>query len=340
MGVSFAEAEKSLEPALKMLFPYPRVRSVGIGSHGNAFGLHVVRNTAQILPLSVSLGPPALDVHGVPVSYRDRQTDVEPHLKLPSAGPGSPGLASLVPEQKRHRPLVCGLQIENLDDDTRTGTIAAGHIIIGTLGCFVRLPNGSDGFLSNNHVVAGENRGVKGADRIMQQGTGAFAAADLAGTLSNFVAVRPSPLGATPALGTAILNDIDAGVVQLAAGAGHRQAYLPSRALSTLSGTAVAAVHDRVFKVGRTTGLTHGTVTSVTTVVGPVPYAPGPCWFRRSITIEGVNGTTFSDHGDSGSAVVKEGTGEVLGLLYAGNGTDTYVCPIADVLTELGCTLL
>jgi hypothetical protein len=26
----------------------------------------------------------------------------------------------------------------------------------------------------------------------------------------------------------------------------------------------------------------------------------------------------------------------VVGLIYAGNGVDTYACPIADVLAELG----
>ncbi len=47
----------------------------------------------------------------------------------------------------------------------------------------------------------------------------------------------------------------------------------------------------------------------------------------------------FSDHGDSGSVVVKEKTGEVVGLLYAGNGTDTWACPIDDVLAAFGCKI-
>ncbi|MGH7170870.1 MAG: hypothetical protein ACRELG_11375 [Gemmataceae bacterium] len=41
---------------------------------------------------------------------------------------------------------------------------------------------------------------------------------------------------------------------------------------------------------------------------------------------------------DSGSAIVST-TGEVLGLLYAGNGTQTYACPIQSVLATLNCTL-
>jgi hypothetical protein len=86
------------------------------------------------------------------------------------------------------------------------------------------------------------------------------------------------------------------------------------------------------------TGLTHGTVTDVATIVGPVAYDPGECWFVRSIVVEGVDGTLFSDRGDSGSAVLKE-NGEVIGLLYAGNGEQTYICPIDEVLRALNCTL-
>jgi hypothetical protein len=88
----------------------------------------------------------------------------------------------------------------------------------------------------------------------------------------------------------------------------------------------------------RTTGLTFGTVTDVATVVGPVAYAPGECWFRRSIVVEGVDGTLFSDHGDSGSAVLTS-TGQLIGLLYAGNGQQTYICPIDEVLRSLNCAL-
>jgi len=97
-------------------------------------------------------------------------------------------------------------------------------------------------------------------------------------------------------------------------------------------------VGDKVWKVGRTTGLTHGTITAIGTVVGPIPYDPGPCWFRGQFEIVGDNGTLFSDHGDSGSAIVST-TGEVIGLLYAGNGQQTYACPIESVLPALNCTL-
>lgn len=104
-------------------------------------------------------------------------------------------------------------------------------------------------------------------------------------------------------------------------------------------GVASPAAGDRVYKVGRTTGLTYGTVKQIGVVVGPVPYDPGMCWFRQSIVIEGDNGATFSDHGDSGSAIMRI-DGMVLGLLYAGNGTHTYACDINNVLRTLQCQLV
>jgi len=243
-----------------------------------------------------------------------------------------------VPEQSHHRPLVCGLQLENVDDDLRTGIIAGGHIIVGTLGCFVTA-GGQKAMLSNNHVLAGENRGQNAQDRILQQGTGQFSLAEHAGTLTQFVAIRPSPPGASPSLANAIFNDVDAAIANVRQGVASAQRYLSSRhGVVAPSGTAAAQVGDRVFKVGRTTGLTRGEITQVATIVGPIPYDPGPCWFQGTIVVEGEHGTMFSDHGDSGSAIVRN-DGKVVGLLFAGNGQQTYGCPIDVVLQVLNCTI-
>lgn len=211
-------------------------------------------------------------------------------------------------------------------------------MIIGTLGCFVTSASGKAAILSNNHVIAGENRGIKNQDRILQSGSIAFQTVQHAATLTDFIGLQPSPAGAKPRFGNVTYNEIDAAIAELEDTVNWNQGYLPTRALIAPLGTATAKLGDRVFKVGRTTGLTYGEVVDVATIVGPVGYAPGECWFRRSITIEGLNGSQFSNKGDSGSAILRT-NGEVIGVLYAGNGQQTYACLIGEVFNQLNCQL-
>ena len=57
MGVAYDIAANALDSAVSQLFDNdPRVRSVGIGRHGDGYGFHVIRNAAQILPLSATVG--------------------------------------------------------------------------------------------------------------------------------------------------------------------------------------------------------------------------------------------------------------------------------------------
>jgi hypothetical protein len=341
MGVNFQTCEDLLETAVNTLFDSdPQIQAVGIARHETAFGFKAVKNAAMILPLSAAkrTTKPVKAIKKVPVTIETATANIEPHLLVPH-----PLAASFIPEQQLHRPLACGLQIQNVDDDNRqrkAGKLGANLIIIGTLGCFVKLKlaTGPMAVLSNNHVLAGENRGLKNKDRILQPGSLAFVSNEHIATLTDFVVLKPSPSGARPALGNVVFNEVDAAVAQIEAGIQFNQGYLPARHLLAPHGSTAPKVNDKVFKVGRTTGLTRGSITAVGVVTGPIPYDPGPCWFQGQFEIEGENGTLFSDHGDSGSAIVST-TGEVIGLLYAGNGTQTYACPIGAVLTALNCTL-
>ncbi len=340
MGVAYQFCEDSLDKAVGELFDSdPKIQAVGIARHESAFGFKAVRNEAKIVPSSAMAGvkkKPLKAIKKVPVTIETVSADIEAHIQVPH-----PQAASFVPERGLIRPLVCGLQIQNVDDDDRqrkAGALQPGFIIIGTLGCFVTLSDGATAILSNNHVLAGENRGLNGKDRILQPGNLTFTAPQHIATLTNFVALKPSPANARPARGNVVFNAVDAAVAKLEHGMASSQTYLPSRTQPAPHGLGTAKVGDRVFKIGRTTGLTFGTITAVGTVVGPIGYSPGNCWFSQQFEIVGDHGTMFSDHGDSGSAIVST-TGEVLGLLYAGNGTHTYACPIQAVLTALSCTL-
>ncbi len=350
MGVSYSEAKANLDAAVKQLFVAdPTVRAVGITRHQGGFGYRAVRNAAAPTPqggvVDAFAAVPAhkvpSQIASIPVTVVDGPGEVRSLVIIADNSPTIHATATSVPEVRAFRPLAAGLQIENFNDDSReraAGTLQPGFLIVGTLGCFVKLTDGRVALLSNNHVVAAENHGINGADQIYQPGSlTAKPSLDVA-ELTHFKPILPSPAGVVPPSPGIVLNDVDAGIALLAHGAAFHQGYLPVRHLVMPHATAAASVGDRVFKVGRTSGLTQGTVTSIATTVGPIPYKDGPSWFQDSIEIEGVNGTQFSDHGDSGSAIVRD-NGEIVGLLYAGNGQQTYACPIEAVFRFFNCTL-
>ena len=343
MGVSLKKALLNFDEAIKRLYASdPRVHAVGITRHGSGYGYRAIRNVRKIVAMAAHSAQPS-NVENIPVVYNDAPNDPQSLLKkIIHSGPASALEATLIPEQQLSRPLVCGLQIQNFDDDIRQGTPQQGFIVIGTLGCFVRL-NGDGAhsyILSNNHVVAGQNRGLNEQDHIFQQGSAVFDTGQFTATLRNFVQLQFSPFGATVEHGTAILNDVDAGIARVEAGIANSNTYLPVRSSAPVPiGTAQPKNQDRVIKVGRTTGFTRGKIISFPAIVGPVDYDGKPAWFRNSIIIEGDGGASFSDRGDSGSIIIKEATGEIIGLLYAGNGQQSYACPINLVLSALNCSI-
>ncbi|HEX9875709.1 MAG TPA: hypothetical protein VGC50_03525, partial [Gammaproteobacteria bacterium] len=227
--------------------------------------------------------------------------------------------------RRRQRPLLIGCSV--------------GHfrITAGTLGCFVHL-RGNDAplILSNNHVLANENRGKIG-DVILQPGDydGGAKDHDVVGHLAAFERLRAG----RP-------NDIDAATASLA----PKISIGPSnvRSLGKLTGVAppLGDVGIRVAKVGRTTGLTRGHVTAFELDDVVISFDNGNLRFDDQIEIEGVGSRPFSDGGDSGSLIVNQ-AGEGVGLLFAGsdqggsNGTGlTYANPLSTVLDRLGVDLL
>jgi hypothetical protein len=340
-----AEAIGRVEETAGRLFDVDqRVHAVGVALNpkGKPF-YRAVRNVKKIVPLTGGVKPLSAKAMTAavqppfPVVFVDAKNDVEPHFRLPFSVAAAAAASSL-PEQSLRRPLRCGQQIQNFDDDDRQGIFNQGLIIVGSIGCFVK-KNGSGPFiLSNNHVVAGENRG-KTNDRILQSGNVAFDNTEFVAKLADFVQIKFSPAGASVAAGNVVFNDVDAGIARVNSKIPAKNAYLAGRTgFKAPTKIGAASPNDAVSKVGRTTGPTRGTVTSVSTIVGPVTYDGKPAWFRNSIEIEGINSTLFSDHGDSGSAIVNA-KGELVGLLYAGNGSQTYACPISGVIAALGISL-
>jgi len=346
-GVSYERVLHGLEEGTTSLFRSDlRVQAVGIGRYHDGYGFRAVRNSRIIAPASASVEI-VQAVDDIPVTYVDAYNSIESLAKVPVRGPGGAGPPSVVLEQQQQSSLCCGLQIQNFDYDDREGHLRQNFMTIGTLGCFVQLDDGRVCLLTNNHVIAGENRGQPD-DRILHPGDDSCRPANVIATLHSFVPLRPSPHSANLHSGNVIWNDVDAAVAIMSQGVIFNQEYLRhhDRAAQAnggrppqITGVGIPQIGDDVFKVGRTTSLTRGTITMAATTVAGVKYEDGPCWFRDSFVIESYDGTTFSNYGDSGSVIVSEKTGEVVGLLYATNGTQTFCCPIETVLRELNCDL-
>jgi hypothetical protein len=313
----------------------PMVRSVGVGRHHQG-GYEYVALRVRAAALGLRAG--AVGVRRLPHALAGLPIRVERSSQGPERLATVPaGTVAAMPEQARQRPLRCGLRIQNIDHDLRTGQAAAGRMTVGSLGCFVRLGDGGIALLSNNHVIAGENAGRPG-DRILQPNATAFDAEAQIAVLAAFVPLLTSPIGASVKARTAQLNAVDAALATLA-GPSWAQSYVAGRPVGPLRGTSAATIDDAVYMVGSHSGLRAGTVKSVGAVVGPIGYGIGRCWFRNSFVVAGSGGLPFAAAGDSGAVVVRAVDDRVLGLVYAASPTQAWACPIDDVLAALNTTL-
>lgn len=242
--------------------------------------------------------------------------------------------------RQRTRPLQCGVSI--------------GHVAVtaGTLGCFARRGETTSFLVSNNHVLANEDRAVVG-DHIVQAGPedGGSAPDDVIGIL---VTAHPLALDAANVTDCA-LAEISADI--LAAG------DLEPGVLRDVRGNARARIvgirsvdetldKERVYKVGRTTGATAGRVTAFALDDLMPPYHVGELRFDNQIEIEAANDEfdardkrPFTAGGDSGAVVVDEDM-RGIGLIFARtrlggrNGTGlAYANPLATVLENLQAEL-
>jgi hypothetical protein len=199
--------------------------------------------------------------------------------------------------RQRQRPLLIGSSI--------------GHfkITAGTLGCFVRQKAGGDTcVLSNNHVLANENRGKKG-DTILQAGAydGGKEPGDAVAELQTFVRLKRRGVNFVDCA-IALLDDgITADVTKL-------------RGLGKLAGLGDKFLDEGIVvaKIGRTTGLTRGRVTAFELDNVVVGYDMGNLRFDNQVEIEGAGDGPFSEGGDSGSLIVNDDKRGVA-LLFAGS---------------------
>ncbi len=200
-----------------------------------------------------------------------------------------------------------------------------GYIFAGTLGAIVvDNASGQHAALTNFHVACVDSTWSVG-DRQVQPSR---------------IDTGVPPGDEFGAIVRALLSShVDGAVVSIDSGRSNSAEIVQ---IGAVHGTKTATLGAAVRKRGRTTGLTYGSVDGLSATVN-VDYGDGigvkTLTDQVSITTDTSQNPLFSDHGDSGSVIV-DGSGYVVGLLFAGSGTSTIANPIASVLSELNVSML
>jgi len=230
-------------------------------------------------------------------------------------------------------------------NDTDVTAVTGGHVCCsGTLGSLITR-GGVTYILSNNHVLAKSDKGTANpttGDTISQPGlvdnkcsAGSNTLAHLAefAPLTPATAGGPAPKNVDAALGQVIAGTVDATGAILDLGAAGSTSIAAAPPSSTL---AVPSIGLGVAKVGRSTGLTCGSISSISTSV-KVDYSAncgGAVAFTSTFSGQIFITGNFSASGDSGSLVVTSAQARPVGLLFAGTTTPagTVANPIQDVI--------
>lgn len=222
------------------------------------------------------------------------------------------------------------------------GGVSIGHLNVtaGTLGGLVCGPACEEQenkimILSNNHVLAATNTGVKG-DHIVQPGVadGGKCHDACIGELERFVPIDFSS-GAVNYVDCAVALPYSSSDVSFEI---HDIGYPNLTETYQLTTTDVANA-TKVQKTGRTTEHTVGYVSAVDWK-GSVLYDWTPAYFERQIVVESLDGTKVSEGGDSGSWVLTMDN-KLCGLLFAGptDGQHYIANHIGEVFTRLDVRL-
>jgi hypothetical protein len=202
-----------------------------------------------------------------------------------------------------------------------------GDVMAGTFGAIVR-KDGKHYILSNNHVLAGENR-LRNGSPIFQPGLRDKNAPskNRVAKLSRFIKLK--------AAGS---NKVDCAIALLLAA--WDPVVLP-RVNKLKSGIPIPATAGMlVEKIGRTTGYTTGTIEDVSLTL-KIRYDLGTLTFVDQILIKGDGRKAFGKGGDSGSLLVDRNSKRPVGLMFGGGSSPFAIANhLSDVLEHLGVTIV
>jgi hypothetical protein len=283
-----------------------RVQSVKIAPElmANLVGVGVAEKRSQ----RESCGVPAITFY---VQRKLPKSRLTRRLLLPRT---IDGLACDVVACGGMRPAQGELPFELLDPVTPGAQIQVEGARSGTLGGFVRDADGDLCLVSNCHVLSTDL--VTPGAGVFQPGI-EFPGSRRIATVKRVVSISADGV-----------NTVDVALAKLEPGIAH-DAAIPD--LGPITGIGEPSPAARVRKVGQATLETSGRFDSVDTDV-TVDYDilsanfTNICVFRPG---------SFADDGDSGSFIVEEDTGTLVGLLFATSALLNFAIPISAIDTAL-----
>ena len=300
---------------------------------GTAVGLDAVGNTSLVVYVDQDAKNAGEVIRNLPRNYRGVNVQVELTDKFRSmARPGGGGTSHTA---KQTPPIQLGTSGGWSKD------LANGYCCGGTLGSLVNI-GGQQHILSNYHVfesdiVSGGNNTVAATgDPIIQPGLiDVNCSAANAQTVATLVKKSSLPN-----------SNVDCSVAKVVSGQVRSDGAILE--IGTISAsTANAALNQAVKKSGRTTGLTHSTISGLNATIS-VAYdneCAGGAAFTKTFTGQIVianKGSRFLNSGDSGSLMVEDvaTNPRAVGLLFAGSSSTAIANPIGQVLSFLGATMV
>lgn len=194
----------------------------------------------------------------------------------------------------------------------------------GTAGCLVK-SNSKYCILSNNHVLANENR-LPLNTPILQPGTydnGRYPS-DIVAYLTKMIPIQFETPTVSP------LNKVDAAIASIIS---ISQFSTSIALIGKVKGIISPLINLSVKKTGRTTGLTTGKITNTNATLR-VQYSNN----NTALFTNQILSTAMSSAGDSGSLLLTD-SNYAVGLLFAGSNSVTVYNPIKTVLSSLGVSL-
>ncbi len=340
MAITYEDAIKAQQEIEDKALLDPNVVSVGVVAERDAFGKQTGNYAVQVGVISIDAYSRTHD-HGesvIPdeVLIHSDQENEDKHIRITIVKEGKiealnatpihekqseiPSAIDDLPETTstthrttlKHRPSLCGYSISHSD-------ISAGTL--GLLLEYTEEPHVGKAFiLSNNHVIAANNTAFAG-DKITQPGSHDFGRVDTntIATLHRWILLQASTF-----------NYVDAAIALVCGGNNWRSFVSPYiKRIGQPTEIVEPAIGMQVEKFGRTTEYTTGEIIS-TSFSTNIEYPMSTLAFKNQIQT-----TNMSTGGDSGCCIVKCGSRNSIGLLFAGSNTASYSNPMLAVLSAL-----